>query len=331
MTNEATAIDEELNERTQRLSLADSRQSSFGRGFAGNAVGAARSERSHLGTWRQSAGADGNVVGVRPVKSLIILAKTRYSSAWKRFTTDRKGGPAMATVSEKGTSPSPESIIPPLEPGDRLSRAEFERRYHAMPNLKKAELIEGVVYMPSPVRVRRHGRPHAHLVTWLGNYESASRGVIIADNASVRLDLDNEPQPDAVLFIDPVHGGQVRITEDDYVDTAPELVAEVAASSASYDLNTKFNVYRRNEVREYIVWRVLDREIDWFMLHEGEFVRLPLDDAGLYRSKVFPGLWLDPAALVRGDTQSVQAALQRRPRQPRTRRVRRALNPEAKP
>jgi Uma2 family endonuclease len=217
----------------------------------------------------------------------------------------------MATVFEKGPSSGPERMIPPLEPGDRLSRAEFERRYHAMPNLKKAELIEGVVYMPSPVRVRRHGRPHAHLVTWLGNYESASSGVIIADNASVRLDLDNEPQPDAVLFIDPVHGGQARITDDDYVDSAPELVAEVAASSASYDLNTKFNVYRRNEVREYIVWRVLDREIDWFMLRDGEFVRLPLDEAGLYRSKVFPGLWLDPAALVRGDTQSVQAALQR--------------------
>ena len=237
----------------------------------------------------------------------------------------------MATVSEKGPSPSPESIIPPLEPGDRLSRAEFERRYDAMPDLKKAELIEGVVYMPSPVRVRRHGRPHAHLVTWLGIYESASSGVIVADNASVRLDLDNEPQPDAVLFIDPVHGGQARITADDYVEDAPELVAEVAASSASYDLNTKLNVYRRNEVREYIVWRVLDREIDWFMLCDGEFVRLPLDEAGLYRSKVFPGLWLDPAALVRGDTQSVQAALQRGLASREHAEFVARLNPEAKP
>ena len=156
-------------------------------------------------------------------------------------------------------------------------------------------------------------------------------GVIIADNASVRLDLDNEPQPDAVLFIDPVHGGQARITEDDYVDSAPELVAEVAASSASYDLNTKLNVYRRNEVREYIVWRVLDREIDWFMLCDGEFVRLPLDEAGLYRSKVFPGLWLDPAALVRGDTQSVQAALQRGLASREHAEFVARLNPEAKP
>ena len=115
------------------------------------------------------------------------------------------------------------------------------------------------------------------------------------------------------------------------LNSAPELVAEVAASTASYDLNTKFNVYRRNEVREYIVWRVLDREIDWFMLRDGEFVRLPLDDAGLYRSEVFPGLWLDPAALVRGDTQSVQAALQRGLASREHAEFVARLNPEAKP
>jgi Uma2 family endonuclease len=217
----------------------------------------------------------------------------------------------MATVSDKGPTASPESVVPPLETGDHLSRAEFERRYLALPELKRAELIEGVVYKPSPVRLRRHGRPHFRLVTWLGNYETATPGVIGADNTSVRLDLDNEPQPDAVLFIDPENGGQARITTDDYVENAPELVAEIAASSASYDLNTKLNVYRRNGVREYIVWRVLDRQIDWFVLREGEFVRLPLDDAGVYRSEVFPGLWLDPAALLRGDTKSAQATLQR--------------------
>ena len=131
----------------------------------------------------------------------------------------------------------PDHGIPPLEAGDRLSRAEFERRYEAMPELKKAELIEGVVYMPSPVRLRRHGRPHFDLITWLGTYKAATPGVIGADNASARLDLDNEPQPDAVLFIDPAKGGQARISPDDYVEGAPELVAEVASSSVSYDLN----------------------------------------------------------------------------------------------
>ena len=237
----------------------------------------------------------------------------------------------MATASEKGPPPSPRGVVPPLENGDRLSRAEFERRYMAMPELKKAELIEGVVYMPSPVRLRRHGRPHFQLVTWLGNYETATPGVIGADNASVRLDLDNEPQPDAVLFIDPTHGGQARIDPNDYVEDAPELVAEVAASSASYDLNTKLTVYRRNGVREYIVWRVLDRQIDWFVLRDGEFARLPLDEAGLYCSAVFPGLWLDPAALVRGDTQSVQATLQRGLASREHADFVARLNPEAKP
>jgi Uma2 family endonuclease len=217
----------------------------------------------------------------------------------------------MATVSDKGLPLGPKSTVPPLEPGDRLSRAEFERRYEAMPELKKAELIEGIVYMPSPVRIRRHGRPHAHLVTWLGIYEFATPGVIIAGNATVRLDLDNEPQPDAVLLIDPAHGGQARIAADDYIEEAPELVAEVSSSTVSFDLNTKLNVYRRNGVREYIVWRVRDREIDWLALKGRRYVPLPLDKAGLYRSKVFPGLWLDPAALVRGDPPALQAALQR--------------------
>src|SRR5208282_6607351 len=98
--------------------------------------------------------------------------------------------------------------IPELENGDRLTREEFERRYEAMPNLKKAELIEGVVYMPSPVRQRRHSRPHLHLCTWLGHYEAGTPGVEGGDNGSIRLDLDNEPQPDAFLFIQPECGGQ---------------------------------------------------------------------------------------------------------------------------
>jgi Uma2 family endonuclease len=217
----------------------------------------------------------------------------------------------MATASSRSQPPDRDSQIPPLETGDRLSRAEFERRYDAMPDLKKAELIEGVVYLPSPVRLHRHGRPHLRLVTGIGIYEGATPGVIGGDNTSARLDLNNEPQPDAVLLIDPALGGQARISADDYIEDAPELVAEVAASSVSFDLNTKFIMYRRNRVREYLVWRVLDRQIDWFALRKRSYVRLPLDKTGLYRSKVFPGLWLDPAALVRGDIPAVQAALQR--------------------
>jgi Uma2 family endonuclease len=202
-------------------------------------------------------------------------------------------------------------MIPPLEPGDRLSRAEFERRYEAMPELKKAELIEGVVYMPSPVRFRRHSRPHAHFISWLGVYEAHTPGTEVGDNSTARLDLDNEHQPDALLLIDPACGGQARISQDDYVESAPELAGEIAASSASYDLNVKPHVYRRNGVREYIVWRVLDQEVDWFVLRGEEYERKPPDADGLLRSEVFPGLWLDPAALVRRDLARVLSVLQR--------------------
>jgi Uma2 family endonuclease len=201
--------------------------------------------------------------------------------------------------------------IPPLENGDTLTRAEFERRYEAMPHLKKAELIEGVVYVPSPVRHRYHGHQHTHLIGWLAQYEANTPGVEASDNVTVRLDLDNEPQPDALLFIDPACGGQARIDADGYIEDAPELVAEVAASTVSYDLHAKLRVYRRNGVREYIVWRVLDREIDWFVLRAGQYERLSLDAEGLYRSEVFPGLWLDSAALLRGDLATVLAVVQR--------------------
>jgi Uma2 family endonuclease len=201
--------------------------------------------------------------------------------------------------------------IPPLEPGDRLTRAEFERRYAAMPELKKAELIEGVVYMPSPVRYHRHGRPHLKLIGWLARYEAETPGVEAADNSTVRLDLDNEPQPDAFLLVHPDRGGQTQISDDDYVEGAPELVAEVASSSVSFDLHTKLHVYRRNGVREYMVWRVLDREVDWFVLRESEYQRLLPSADGLLKSENFPGLWLDAAALIRGDLPAVLAAVQR--------------------
>jgi Uma2 family endonuclease len=203
-----------------------------------------------------------------------------------------------------------DNALPALENGDRLTRAEFERRYDAMPQLKKAELIEGIVYVPSPVRHRQHGAPHASLISWLGQYAAHTPGVEVGDNSSVRLDLDNEPQPDALLFIDPACGGQVLISADGIIEGAPELVAEVASSSVSYDLHAKLHVYRRNGVREYIVWRVLEREIDWFVLRAGQYERMSMDAQGLVRSEVFPGLWLDPAALVRGDLATVLAIIQ---------------------
>ena len=198
--------------------------------------------------------------------------------------------------------------ILPLENGDKLTRAEFERRYQAMPNLKKAELIEGVVYVPSPVRAKKHGKPHASIITWLGTYETATPGVETLDNTTVRLDADNEPQPDAILRIE--QGGQSRITEDDYVEGATELIVEIAASSASYDLHEKLKVYRRNQVQEYLVWRVYDRAFDWFRLNEGEYIQIEPNPDHIICSQVFPGLWLDKAALLSGDLAKVLAILQ---------------------
>jgi len=203
-----------------------------------------------------------------------------------------------------------DNALPLLENGDRLTRAEFENRYNAMPDLKKAELIAGVVYVPSPVRHRQHGSPHAHLLGWLVQYAAGTPGVEVSDNSSIRLDMDNEPQPDALLLIDPARGGQSRCSADGFIEGAPELVAEVAASSASYDLHGKRHVYRRNGVQEYLVWRVLDREMDWFVLRAGQYEKLTPQADGLLRSETFAGLWLDPVALLQGDLATVLAVAQ---------------------
>ena len=114
--------------------------------------------------------------------------------------------------------------LPPLENGDHLSRQEFERRYQATPHIKKAELIEGVVYMPSPVHLQSHAEPHARILTWLGVYCASTPQVQLGDNATVRLDLDNEPQPDALLRLQTAAGGRSSVSEDDYVEGAPELI-----------------------------------------------------------------------------------------------------------
>jgi Uma2 family endonuclease len=199
--------------------------------------------------------------------------------------------------------------IPELCAGDRLARAEFERRYSAMRHVKKAELIEGVVYMPSPLSHKKHCRPHGYLAIWLGNYMVATPGTDFGPDGALRLDWDNEPQPDAMLRILPECGGQSR-DDGDYIGGAPELLAEVSATSESYDLHDKLRAYQRNGVREYIVWRVRQAAIDWFVLREGRFEKLLPDGSGCLKSETFPGLWLDPAALIAGDAGRVLVVLQ---------------------
>ncbi|MER3477886.1 MAG: hypothetical protein C4287_17155 [Leptolyngbya sp. ERB_1_2] len=195
-------------------------------------------------------------------------------------------------------------LIPPLASGDRLTRAEFERRYEATPEHFKAELIEGVVYVASPVRAF-HGDPHFNLITWLGVYSAATQG---SDNTTTRLDLDNEPQPDAMLRI--VRGGTTRLSEDGYIEGAPELVAEVATSSAAIDLGTKLNVYRRNRVQEYLVWQTFENQFSWFRLENEQYISVKPDDKGIIQSQGFPGLWLEVDALLNGEMIAVLNTLQ---------------------
>jgi Uma2 family endonuclease len=198
--------------------------------------------------------------------------------------------------------------IPKLENGDRLTRVEFERRYQAMAKHQKAELIEGIVYMASPLRFESHAEPHAYIMGWLASYQAATIGVRLGDSPTVRLDLDNEPQPDAILRIET--GGQSTITEDDYIEGAPELIVEISASTVSYDLHQKLNVYRQNQVQEYLVWRVYDHEFDWFKLNNGEYIRLEPDQNGIIGSQIFPGLWLDVNSLLTGNLARVFQVLQ---------------------
>lgn len=192
----------------------------------------------------------------------------------------------------------------PLESGDHLTRDEFHRRYLARPDIKKAELIDGVVYVASPVRFDRHAQQHFMVIGWLAAYVGLTPGVQPGgDNGTVFLDDGTEVQPDAFLWRS-APGGP-RLSADGYIEGAPQLIVEVAASSASYDLHTKKEAYRRNGVHEYVVWRVLDTAIDWFRLQDGSYVRIQPDDAGIVESDQFPGLRLDVPRMLAGDLAAV--------------------------
>lgn len=212
-----------------------------------------------------------------------------------------------------------EPVVPPLRNGDHLTRAEFHRRYEAMGDDVRAELIEGIVYlrskhdMASPVSIDSHGTPHLDVATWVGYYRSKTPGLIGGDNSTVFIDGINEPQPDVLLGIPAAVGGQTRLTtrgKKRYVDGAPELVIEIAAGTASIDLNAKLIAYQRNGVGEYLVVLAEDqREVRWFVLEEDRFTPLRPDEDGLLKSRLFPGLWLDPAALLAGDLPRLLAVI----------------------
>jgi hypothetical protein len=215
--------------------------------------------------------------------------------------------------------PHDEPFVPELQNGDHLSREEFHRRYEAMGESTRAELIEGIVYlyssgMPCPVSIDKHSAPHADLIGWIYSYRMKTPGLVYGTDGSIFVDLDNEPQPDVLLGIHERRGGQTRLIKQgkkQYVANAPELVGEVAASTASIDLNAKLRAYQRNGVREYIVVLTEQEpaEVRWMTLEGGRFVAQQPED-GLFKSRVFPGLWLDPAALLAGDLPKLAAAVE---------------------
>src|SRR5947209_7913359 len=190
--------------------------------------------------------------------------------------------------------------VPPLAHGYRLTRNDFERRWDAMPNLKVAELIDGVVYLPEIGSHLYHGQLAAHIIGWSGTYVTYTRGTEGGCHPSLKLDDLNEPQPDLVLMVKPSHGGQARLDDEGFLVTVPDCIGEVCPDSASYDLHVKLDLYRRQGVKEYIVWRVRDRAIDWLILRGDEYERMEPSRDGIYRSEVFPGLWLDAQAMLGG-------------------------------
>ncbi len=202
-------------------------------------------------------------------------------------------------------------LIPPLENGDRLTREEFHRRYEAMPENVKAELIKGVVYLSSPVRVKKHGKPHGRIMSFLGIYQFSTKSIDLLDNVTYIANEKYEPQPDAVLRIEENYGGKSWVNDRDYLEGAPELVVEIASSSVSYDLHDKLEMYEQKGVQEYIVWRVLDNQIDWFGLEKGKYKKFVSDKQGIIESKVFPGLRLNVKAMLKDDLQKVLADLQK--------------------
>jgi Uma2 family endonuclease len=190
--------------------------------------------------------------------------------------------------------------VPLLESGDRLNQREFHNLYEQMPEVKKAELVDGVVFVSSPASLA-----HSDRVAWITGclvaYTAGLKGVRVGNSASIIVDDDNEFQPDALLFFDQAAGGQAHPCGE-YLKGVPEVAVEVSYSSRAYDLHQKLRVYERHGVKEYLVWDVSKDKFHVFRQNEGSFLELPPNDT--FKSVVFPGLWLNLEALARGDLAS---------------------------
>ncbi|MCI0738424.1 MAG: Uma2 family endonuclease [Gemmataceae bacterium] len=200
-----------------------------------------------------------------------------------------------------------EQEVPPMQMGDRLSREEFLRRWRAHPKIKRAELIQGIVYMPSPVGLL-HGSTENHVSTWAGYYAAHTPGIGAANNATTLM-LGDAPQPDVHLRILTEYGGKTSVV-DNLLAGAPEHISEVCLTSAVYDLHQKLELYQKAKVAEYLAVLLHEKEIRWHCLGSQGYQLLPPGSDGVWRSQVFPGLWLAGNALFAGDIQHVLRTLQ---------------------
>ena len=200
--------------------------------------------------------------------------------------------------------------VPALVTGERMDREEFLRRWEALPDLKHAELIDGVVFVPSPVSVT-HCFYHTHLDFWIAYYTAHTPGLISGAEGTCYI-ADSAPQPDVFLIILPEYGGRTRRggTNDNYLVGAPELLVEVSVSTADADFGPKLALYQRTGVNEYVTVETQPKRLVWRVLIDGSYRELHPGPDGILRSHQFPGLWLDPAALFRNDRLAILSTLQ---------------------
>lgn len=219
---------------------------------------------------------------------------------------DRRSGGASSPTQ---THDLQATLARPLEHGERLTRAEFERRYRPRPDIKKVELLEGVVHLKPATATQQYANHHAILKSWLEMYLVSTPGVRAAHNYRLRLDEQSEPQPDFCVWIEDICGGQTEILPDGFLQGVPELIIEVAPDSTSYELREKYHTYRRAGVQEYLVLQVQGQKSGWFAWSQGEYFPLFPNNKGVLQSQAFAGLWFAAAAFWQGEGTDLKAAL----------------------
>ena len=202
------------------------------------------------------------------------------------------------------------SVLPPLVDGEYLDQPTFHARYEAMPPETRAELVGGKVYLMSSPVFDDHSAPHAGMITWLGTFKAYTPVLRVMDNGTTILGSRGDVQPDGGLRLLPEYGGRAARDDQGAIRGGPELLVEVAVSSVNYDLRLKKRDYEEAGVQEYVVVLPKQHAVRWFCLHDGAYQEMQPDADGIFRSRVFPGLWLDPEALLLDDTAKVLDVLQ---------------------